>query len=149
MRSPEAALRAVRAQVQFALAEAMADVAHAAAASLAANEKVADLTHRVARAAEELRDVMQRAQINPPLLTAMRTVHQLDAQALRDWQQRLSAAQEHEQEARAVLADLRNRERSLDRALRAEQRKHALQQQARDMLDVDDLWLQHSWRVSP
>ena len=145
MRSSEPALRAVRTQVQFELAEAAAKVAQAAALCAEAQEHVTALRQRCECAAGELRDAMGRSKINPALLAAMRRVHRLEAGALRDWQGRLATAEEREQQARAGLAEVRNRERSLDRALQAEVRKQDLLGQTREMLAVDDLWLQHTW----
>ncbi|HET9446850.1 MAG TPA: hypothetical protein VFO35_11350 [Steroidobacteraceae bacterium] len=149
MRSSEPALRAVRTQVQFELAEAAALVAAAAAQTAEAFEQVSTFKRHCAEAAEQLRSALARNAINPPLLAAMRRVHRRDAQALQEFQSSLAAAQEREQQARAALADVRNRERSLDRALHAELRKQQLEQQAREMLDVDDLWLQHARRELP
>jgi hypothetical protein len=148
MRSSEPALRAVRTQVQFELAEAAAKVAHAATVCAEAQEQVTALRQRCECAAEELRDAMGRSKINPALLATMRRVHRLETAALQDWQRRLAAAAEREQQARAELAGIRNRERSLERALRAEVRKQDLLEQTREMLAVDDLWLQHTWRTS-
>lgn len=148
MSSSESALRAVRTQVQFELAEAAAGVAREGAKRVEAHEQVVAIERRCDRAAYELRGAMNRALINPALLAAMRGIYLQETEALQDWQARLATAQEREQEARAALADVRNRERSLDRAVRTEQRKRALQEQTREMIDVDELWLQHSRRAS-
>jgi len=146
MSSSESTLRAVRAQVQFELAETAAAVAEAATRSANAQAHVTVATERCNCAAGELRGAMSRVQVNPPLLHAMRRLYQLEQRILQEWQERLLAAEQHEQQARTKLAGVRNRERSLERALEVERRTRQRRQQTLDGLRADDLWLQHAWR---
>lgn len=146
MRSNEPALRAVRTQLQFELVQSAAEVAQAATLSAGAKDEVTTFKHRCESAAHELRVGMGRARVNPALLAAMRRMYHAEQLALRRSQAQLDTAEEREQQARSVLAGLRNQERSLDRALQAERHKRRLRQQAIDMVAADDIWLQHAWR---
>ena len=149
MTSNERALRAVRAQVQFELVQAGAEVAQAATLAAEAQQEVAALTQNCESATHELRDAMGRPRINPALIDAMHRLYQVEYHRLQHAQGRLTTAQQREEQARTALAGLRNRERSLERALQAERRKQQLKQQAIEVLRADDLWLQHTWRESP
>lgn len=146
MSSTESTLRAVYAQVQFELAEIAASVAEAVTRSADTKAHVTVSTERCNCAVGELRGAMSRARINPPLLDAMRRLYQVEQRALQVSEARLAAAEEQEQQARTELAGVRNRERSLERALDVERRKRRRRQETLDLLQADDLWLQHSWR---
>ena len=146
MTPSERALRAVRALVQFDLAQSGAQVAEAMALTARAQHEVTTATRRCEVAASGLRDVGTRSPINPPLLDAMHHVFRSERRALNDFRSRLAAATEAEERARTALADLRNRERSLDRALQAERQQRLLKQVALDTSRADDMWLQHGWR---
>jgi hypothetical protein len=146
MSSNESTLRAVRAQVQFELAETASEVAEATTRSVSANRHVIALTDRCRAAANELSDVLSRPHVNPALLAAMRRLFQVERRSLQEWQTRLDTAEQREHLARIALADVRNRERALERALRAERCKRQRKQQTLDIIQADELWLQHSWR---
>lgn len=146
MTPSERALRAVRALVQFDLAQSGAQVAEAMALTARAQHEVTTSTRRCEVAASGLRDVGTRSPINPPLLDAMHHVFRSERRTLNDFRSRLAAATDAEERARTALADLRNRERSLDRALQAERQQRLLKQVALDTSRADDMWLQHGWR---
>jgi hypothetical protein len=148
MHSNERALRALRAQVQFELAESAAEFARIVALSMRAEEEASAAAQRRDVAADHVRTVMRRAQVNPPLLAAMRRLYHVEQRTTHECHKRLKAAREREQEACNALAHLRNRERSLERALEAERRSQQLASATREILEGDDLWLQHMWRAS-
>jgi hypothetical protein len=147
MRSNERALRALRAQVQFELAESAAEFARTVAIAIRAEEEASVAEHRRDIAADQVRSVMSRAQVNPPLLDTMRRLYHGEQRTTHECQKRLKAAQEREQDACTALAEVRNRERSLERALEAERRGQQLASATREILEGDDLWLQHIWRA--
>jgi hypothetical protein len=144
--SNEPVLRAVRTQVQFELAQAAAEVADATARSGQARQQAAALAQRCDAVARGIRDAMNEEPMNPALLQAMRRAYHSEHIALRDWQARLSVAGQREEQARIVLAGLRNRDRSLERALQAERVKRDRRRQAQEMVLADETWLQHTSR---
>jgi len=146
--SSERALRALRTQVQFELAQAGMRVAQAAALSAGVQRRVDTLTQAREAAARELRAAMHRPQVNPALLAEMRKLYLAEQHALHDSASRLAAARQLEQRARDELAGVRNRDRSLERGLQAEQRNQQLKQRGLEGAQVDDLWLQHARRAS-
>lgn len=146
MNSNERTLRAVRTQVQFELAQVAAEVALAAKAGDRMQHQVTALSQRCDLAATELRSVTKRSQINLALVDAMHRLYHVEQNRLRDSQAQLAAAQQREEQARAAMAGVRNRERSLERALQAERRKEQQRQQALEIIQADDMWLQHAWR---
>src|SRR6266404_2038459 len=111
MASTESSLRVIRTQVQFELAEVAAKVAAAAAASARAQREFGIFERRCADTAWQLRKTMNRTPIDLALLKALRSVYRNDYATLRDTRQTLSAAEEREQAERAVLTDLRSRDR--------------------------------------
>jgi predicted GTPase len=146
MTSHQTALRAIRTQVQFELAQTAAEVARAASVSAEAQREVTILMQHCESATRELRDAMGRSRINPALLDAMRRIYQVEQRALCDWEVRLEAARQREAQARAALAGVRNRERSLERAQQVERRRRQLKEQAIEIIRADDMWLQRVWR---
>lgn len=148
MSASEPALRTIRSQVQFELAQAAAEVARAAELTASAMNRVVSLERRVNFFVRELRQVMARPKLNMALLDAVRRCYRVEKSELREWQTRQAAAQQEEERARVVLADLRNQERSLERALQAEHRKRQQRIHALEMIRADELWLQHSLRES-
>jgi len=148
MSTPEPALRVLHSQVQLELVQAAAEVAHAAELTAGAWKRVESLQRRAEAFLRELQQVMARAPLNAALLDTMRRCHRLEQSELREWQARRIAAQQHEQQVREALASLRNQERSLERALQAERRQREARIQAWDLIQGDELWLQHSLRES-
>jgi chromosome segregation ATPase len=146
MNSAEPALRTLRSQVHFELVQAAADLAQASERTARASSRVEDLQRRAEVLLRELRQVLARTPLNAALLDALRCGHRVDQAELREWETRRIAARLHEQQLREALADLRNQDRSLERALQAEQRKQQARAQARDLVQADELWLQHSLR---
>jgi DNA repair ATPase RecN len=145
MTTPERALRAVRSLVQFDLAQSGAQVAEAMALSARAQHEVTTATRRCEAAASGLRDAGARSPINPALLDAMHHLFRSEQRTLNDFRSRLAAAKEAEDRARTALAGLRNRERSLERALQVERQQRQLKQAALDISRADDMWLHHGW----
>lgn len=148
MSTSEPTLHAIRSQVQLDLVQAAAEVAQAAELTARARDRVASLQRRAESFLHELRQIMARPQMNAALLDTMRRCHRLEQSELLDWQTRQTTARQHEERARAALAGLRNQERSLERALQAQRRKRQQRIQAREMIQADELWLQHSLRES-
>lgn len=146
MNRDERTLRALRSHARFELVRQAAVVAQAAEATMHAEGRVALLESRVGAYLRELRRMMVRPQVNSALLATMRRDQRMEQSALAEWQRRQSVARRQEQEARDVLADLRNQERSLERALTAERRKRESRWQAAEMVNADELWLQRSLR---
>lgn len=142
----EAALQVMRTQVRFEWMQAAADVAHAAEVSAVARRTVGVLRPRYEAYRRELHEIMARPQANVALLDAMRRGLRAEQLQLSEWQRNLATAQQREQQARSALASLRNREHSLDRSLEAQRRRRQQQRELREMIQVDELWLQHSMR---
>ena len=142
MNSSERTLRAVRTLVQFDLAQRGADVAQAAALCAGAKREMNAVTQRCNSAMREMRSVQERSAIDPALFAAVHALLSIERHELRESQTRLVELTEREQQARAALADVRNRDRSVERALQAEQREQRLEQQVQDILRADDMWLQ-------
>ena len=105
---------------QFELARTSGQVAEATTLRARNEREVSDSTQRCESIAAELRIAANRRLPNPALLNAMRGLYRMERQILNDSQGRLATAQQREQRARAALAAMRNRERSLERLLRAE-----------------------------
>ena len=142
----ERTLRAMRTQLQFELAQIAAKVAQATDRSTRAEHAVTAFGRQCDSCVAELRAAMDRSQLNPALLETLRRLHRLQRAALRESQTTLAAARLHEQRAREELAEARNRELSVERALRSEQRKQLLAQQTLEFAVADDLWLERTWR---
>jgi hypothetical protein len=142
MSSTERALQAVRAMTQFEIAQAGAEVAQTAEVCACEARKLADSARRCESSAGELRRTLPLPGVNPELLRAM---HRLYQQERRDWTQsraRHDVARHNEERAREALAELRNRESSLDKALQLQRGQRRLARQAVEMQRADDLWLQ-------
>lgn len=146
MRSSDRALRALRAQVQFQLAQIAPEVASAAVVRASWQERAADFAKRSEVASSELRGALCRQPINPALLVTMRRMYQYEHRAFDEARAQAEEAQRHEQRARDALANLRNRDHSLERALQAERRRQDLKLQVKEIEHADDWWLQRLWR---
>jgi DNA topoisomerase IB len=131
---------------QFDMARVGAEVADAAKQRSAAEREVSDSAQRCESTAGELRSVSGQSPLNPALLAAVLAIYRTERRVLEEWQGRLAHSQQREQQARSKLAGLRNRERSLERALQAERRKRQLEQQVQNVALADELWLQQVWR---
>ncbi len=149
MNSTERTLRAVRTQVQFHLAQTAAEVAQAAALCVAAQRRVDALSERCQSAARATHTAQARVAIDPALLAAMHGLLNTEQHALHGARVQLEALTQREQQARSALAEVRNRDRSVERALKSAQRGQQLEQQAREMIRADDQWLQLQWRSRP
>lgn len=146
MSSIETTLRALRTQVGFELVEAAAEVITARDLSAGAQGHVSSQLHRTESFMRRLREIGARPQPNAALYLAVRQCCRAEEQALREWRIRLADAQQRERRARSALAELRNKERSLERALHAERRKRQRRVSSLEMIRADELWLQHSLR---
>ena len=148
MNRNERTLRALRSHARFELVRQAAVVAQAAEAAVQAHERVALFEDRVDSYLRQLRRMVVRPQLNAALLETMRRGQRMEQSELAGWRRRLIAARRQEQKARDVLADARNQERSLERALAAERRKRESQWQAAEMIRADEMWLQRGYPVS-
>jgi hypothetical protein len=63
---------------------------------------------------------------------------------LRSCRARLNSAKQSEQRLQTELMALRNRDQSLERALRWERLRTRQREQILEMIDADDLWLQRA-----
>lgn len=142
MSKSERTLLALHALTRFEMVEAASKVAQSIERRKEAQLQVDALIERCKRTAAELRDAMKREQVNPALVGAMHRYYGREHHVLREWRAQLASAQEYEQHATLALAHVRNRERSLERAMQAERRKQQLQRDAIENVRADDLWLQ-------
>jgi len=142
MTTSERTLRAMRTQLQFELVQIAAEVARATELSTRAEHVVSAFARQCDSCVAELRAAMDRPQLNPALLDALRRLHRLQRVALRESETKLATARLHEQRAREALAEARNRELSLERALRSELREQLRIRQTLEFAVADDLWLQ-------
>jgi hypothetical protein len=117
MKPLERALQALRTLVQFEVAQTGAEVARLAEISARARRETEDLERRCEATAQQLRAALQRPPIDPASFVATRKLYKAQRLSLFDSRVWLKSALEDEQNARDMLAELRNRERSLDRAL--------------------------------
>jgi len=148
MTRSEQTLQAMRTQLQFDLVQIAANVAQATQLSTRAEHSVKALARQCDSCVAELRTAMDRSQLNPALLDALRRLHRLQRAALRESQTKLAAAQLYERRAREELAEARNRELSLERALRSERRKQLQNRRTIEFAVADDLWLQRRRRLA-
>ncbi len=139
-------MKALHTLVQFELVQAGGEVAQAATLCAGAQRQTDACTQRYGAAVQEMRAVQGRAAINPALVTAVHRLLGAQQQALRDSQTRLRELSEREQQARATLAEVRNRDRSVERALKSARSDQQLSLQARQSALADDMWLQQQWR---
>lgn len=147
MSPTERALAALRTQLQFELEQAGADVARASRECAQAQAQAQAQQQRCEAAAQEWRGAMERARINPALLDMLRGILASEAEASRAAQGRLAAAQQRESMARAVLSNLHQRTRAIERAVLAHGRKLKCRRELLEITRNDDLWLQRMWRV--
>lgn len=147
MKSTERALRAVRVQLQFELAQAAAQVASAAAIHAERQTVVNGLVKHSEAVSTELRGALRQEPINPALLTTMYRICRSEHRAVQEARAQAEEAQQREQQARDFLTSVRNQDRSVERALQAERRRQQLQAQASEIQGADDSWLQHRWRA--
>jgi len=145
----ERVLQVVRTQVQFDLAECAAQVAQATAQTVQARDRVTMSARRCDSCAAELRSALHRSQVNPASLGAMHRMYHGETLALHEGQTQLSTAASREQHARSAFGELRNRERSIERALQVHRQRRQARLQTAELLVADDLWSQRSWRERP
>jgi hypothetical protein len=145
--SHERALRTVLSQVQFEIAQAAARVAESALLAAKARKIVDDLADRCTLVARELRRSMASNAVNPAQLAIVQRLYQFEAAALESWQRRQRDALRVEDERRLELAQLRHRDRSLQRALGGELQRQANEAQRAEFAEADDLWAQRTGRA--
>ena len=149
MTSNEATLRALHSRQQFDVARNAAAVSQAAALTRLAARRASTDGQRCAALIDELRGLMQRPPIDPSLLAALQRLHHTEQLAWHDSQARLNSAHADEAQLRGSLAEARNRERALQRALQDARRQRQLRQLDRDLLEADEIWLQQGGRTFP
>ena len=141
------ALEALRVQTEFEVVEAGAAVSTAAQAVRRTESAVTTASGRCRVADDELCRAMQATRLNPALVASLRSLFRAERVELSATQSALGRDRAREAGARAALADLRNRERSferaLDSALAAEQRRL----EAREAVQADEAWLQRRMRT--
>jgi ABC-type nickel/cobalt efflux system permease component RcnA len=148
MKSARDALSAVRAQVQFELAEVAAAVAETSAVTFGAERTLRLAMQAMEAASRALIAALAQHDINPAVVASLRRVHHADASHRGRAERALVEARTREATQRDALAMLRNRERSLDRALAEERRREHLHEQRLEMLAIDERWSQQSWSRS-
>lgn len=146
MRSGERALSAVHALTQFELIEVAEETALAVAGRTQAQEQVDMLTQHCDASASELREALGRQRVNPALIQQMRRLYRAEQLALAEWRSRLVDAQQREEQAYTALGRVRNRERSMERAVQAERHRQQLKRQMLEIALADELWLQQRSR---
>lgn len=145
MNSNERALRAMKTLTQFGMIELAAEVAQAAKIRAKAQEHVTTSLQHLELAAGGLREALapaSSASINPALIQQLGRLYHAARRLLQERQHGLAAANEREQEQRAMLARARASENAIERATHAERRRQQLRQEAVQIAQADDLWLQ-------
>ncbi|HEY6927834.1 MAG TPA: hypothetical protein VI653_30440 [Steroidobacteraceae bacterium] len=145
MTAQERALHALRSLVRFEVAMAGAEAATAMLFSARAHREMAAAMQRCESSEQALRAVMLRPEINPALLATSRHLFRAQRTRLQGCRTQHEIARSQEERAREELANQRNRERSLERALEGERRKRHLKQQQLEFSIADDLWSQQAW----
>lgn len=142
MSSDDKALRALRAMNEFDVLEAAANVARALQARQSLQQRTQELRQQCAEDAMHLRVAMSRERLDPALVGSLQRSYRVEQDMLRERQALLAGAERREDEALAVLARLRGKQRSVEEALRVEAGKAESRRRSADMSRVDDLWLQ-------
>jgi hypothetical protein len=149
MSCTERALQAIRSQLQFELLQAAADLGRAVSESTRRRQDSEELLRGCTGTLAELRAALRRPMPNPLWLQTLQRWYQRQQQAAVAAQAQAAAALEHERRARQRVAELRNRERSLDRACDAELRKQRRRRMVIAQARNDDWWLQQLARGTP
>lgn len=137
----EPTLRVLRVQAEFDLAEAALSVARSTEHHAAAEQQVQRIGQSLELARAEMRRQIGVQHLNPAGYQWVRQLWfgarlQLDAAVAQ-----AQAAADRLDEARTALAQARQRESDLARALADAQRRKRLAQSVREHHTVDDLWL--------
>jgi hypothetical protein len=148
MTKSSSALEMLRLKTRYEFFVAAADAARAIAAVKEAEQQALAEARRVDAHSHELRDALTRTAMNPALIQALQTIQRAAQASLHTCLSRHQAVSEHEEQMRQALAELRNTERSLERAVQAQRRNRQLESQTREMAVVDDMWSQHMSRIS-
>ena len=141
----ERALQAVRSLARFEVAMAGSEAAAAMLFSSRARRELAAALKRCESSEQALQGLMSRPAINPALLATSRLLFRTQRTSLQGCRTQLEIAQGQEERAREELANQRNRERSVERALDLDRRLRLLKQQLREFCIADDLWLYQAW----
>jgi hypothetical protein len=139
----ERALHTLGGQLRFEIAQSAARVAAAGDLSEWTRERVEVLARRRDGAVAQIRDTLRRAAVDPALLDSMRRLYASELEACAAWESRLEAAGRREEDARAELAQLRGRDRLVERGLQQERRREAGRRSAAEAIAVDEMWLRH------
>jgi hypothetical protein len=136
------ALRALRVMNEFEVLEAAVTVASAVQARQSLQQRTQELRQQCDEEAMHLRATMSRVRLDPVLVESLQRAYRAGQVLLRERRALLADAERREDEALAVLARLRGRQRSIEEALRVEAGNAESRQRSADMNRLDDLWLQ-------
>jgi hypothetical protein len=148
MKDSVRALEALQAQTEFDVVEAGAVVWAAADAVRRAEQAVAVAIERCRVADGESRRAMQAARLNPALVVSLRRLSTLERGDLCAIKAVLVRARAREEEARAALAGLRNRQRSFERALASALAASRRRLEVAEAERADESWLQRRTRAA-
>lgn len=142
MSSDGKALQALRTMNEFDVLDAAGNVARAMHARQSLQQRTQELRLQCGDAAMHLRGAMSRGPLDPALVAALQRSYRIEQHMLRERQAQLAGAERREDEALAMLARLRGKQRSIEEALHAEAGKTDLRRRSAEASRVDDLWLQ-------
>ncbi len=145
MTPQERALQAMRCLVRFEVAMSGAEAAAATLFSARAHRELAAAAQRCETSEQALRALMLRSEVNPALLDNSRRLFRAQRMSHQECRTRLEIAEAREHRAREDLANQRNQEQSLERALDDERRTRRQKRQLLEFSVADDLWLQQAW----
>jgi phage protein D len=145
MSAQERALLALRSLVLFEIAVAGAETTAAMLYSARAERELSVAIRHCESSERAVQALMLRPEVNPALLAASRHLFRAQRTSLQECRAQQNIALEQEERAREELANQRNRERSLERALESERRAQLRKQQVVEFSLADDLWLQQAW----
>ena len=143
-RHQDGPLRALKALARFDAAKVAVRLAEATRQRTTTQQEVVESTQRCEEAAAELRVVASRAPWSPALSGCLQRIYRTERLGLEELNQHLAVAQRAEDKMRNELANLRNRELSLEKALLAQKRLRQLERQSREAALLDDMWLQQA-----
>jgi hypothetical protein len=146
MKNSLRALEALRSRAHFEVVEAGAAVSAAAEAAAGSERAVERATERTKSADAEVRRAIGVEHVNPALIVSLRRLSRIEHRELSTAKVALERDRAHEEAMRTALADLRNRERSLERALEAAHEEERRSVAGREIVLADEAWLQRSTR---
>lgn len=142
MSGTDAVLRVLQLQVQFELAQAMADAAAARGDVVLAEQAAQRARERCDVTRDHIRRIETRRRIDPALLEASHRMYRAESSELRRRQVQVEAAKTRESHTLDVLLELRGRERMFEKAMELQRLKRRQAQQLASASVMDELWLQ-------